>query len=195
MIASLEGTLQTKTLEGAVINVGGVGFAVTLPASTLSSIGGTGDRVRLYTHLQVRDDALNLFGFTSAEELGLFQMLIGITGLGPKLALAMLSTMSPEKIASAIAGENIAMLTQVPGVGKKVAARIVVELKDKVGAGLASAVMPEATRAENADALAALLSLGYSALEANEAVASLPLDVEANLEDRVRLALGYLANR
>lgn len=194
MIASLEGTLQTKTLEGAVINVGGVGFAVALPASTLSSIGGTGDRVRLYTHLQVRDDALNLFGFASAEELSLFQMLIGITGLGPKLALAMLSEMSPEKIAAAIAGENIAMITQVPGIGKKVAARIVVELKDKVGAGLVGVVMTE-TRAENADALAALLSLGYSVLEANEAVASLPLDVETNLEDRVRLALGYLASR
>jgi len=194
MIASLEGTLQTKTLEGAVINVGGVGFAVALPTSTLSSLGGTGDRVRLYTYLQVKDDGLNLFGFASAEELALFRMLIGITGLGPKLALAMLSTMSPEKIASAIAGENIAMLTQVPGIGKKVAARIVVELKDKVSSGFASVMLPE-TRAENADALAALLSLGYSALEANEAVASLPLDVETNLEDRVRLALGYLANR
>lgn len=194
MIASLEGTLQTKTPEGAVINVGGVGFAVALPASTLSILGGTGDRVRLYTYLQVKDDGLNLFGFASAEELALFRMLIGITGLGPKLALAMLSTMSPEKIASAIAGENIAMLTQVPGVGKKVAARIVVELKDKLSTGFASVMLPE-TRAGNADALAALLSLGYSALEANEAVASLPLDVETNLEDRVRLALGYLANR
>ena len=194
MIASLEGTLQTKTLEGAIINVGGVGFAVALPASALSAIGDTGDRVRLHTYLQVREDSLNLFGFTSAEELGLFQMLISVTGLGPKLALAMLSAMSPEKIAIAIAGENIAMLTQISGIGKKVAARIVVELKDKVDAGLAGVALPE-TRAENAEALAALLSLGYSALEANEAVASLPLDVETNLEDRVRLALGYLANR
>ncbi len=194
MIASLEGTLQVKTLEGAVVNVGGVGFAVALPSSTLDAIGDSGDRVRLYTHLQVRDDNLSLFGFASAEELGLFQMLIGVTGLGPKLALAMLSAMSPEKIANAIAGENIAQITQIPGIGKKVAARIVVELRDKVGSGLASVAPPE-TRAGNADALAALLSLGYSAAEANEAVASLPLDVETNLEDRVRLALAYLGNR
>jgi Holliday junction DNA helicase RuvA len=194
MIASLEGTLETKTTEGAVVNVGGVGFSVALPSSTITAIGNTGDRVRLYTHLQVRDDNLSLFGFASAEELGLFQTLIAVTGLGPKLALAMLSAMSPEKIAGAIAGENIALITQIPGIGKKMAARLVVELKDKVFAGIASVALPE-TRAENAEALAALLSLGYSVVEANEAVASLPLDVETNLEDRVRLSLAYLISR
>jgi len=194
MIASLEGTLETMTLDGAVINVGGVGFAVALPASTLSTLGSAGDRVKLHTYLQVREDSLNLFGFATAEELGLFGTLIGVSGLGPRLALAMLSTMNPEKIAAAIASGNTAAITMVPGIGKKMAERIVVELKDRVSAGLASITLPE-SRAENAETLAALLSLGYSAAEAGEAVASLPLDADTSLEDKVRLALAYLVHR
>ncbi len=193
MIASLEGILESRTLDGAVVNVGGVGFSVALPGSTLSTLGTAGDRVKLHTYLQVREDSLNLFGFTTAEELGLFETMIGVSGLGPRLALAILSTMDPEKIALAISSGNTAAMMLVPGIGKKMAERILLELKDKVGTGLGGDTLPE-TRAENAEALAALLSLGYSSVEANEAIASLPTDIDSNLEDRVRLALSYLAH-
>lgn len=189
MIASLKGTVESLYSDAVVINVGGVGFHVFVPASTLGAIGSTGGEVKLHTYLNVREDNLSLFGFLNPADLGLFHTLINISGLGPKLALAMLGAMDAEKLAAAIATGNLAMLTSVSGIGKKMAERIILELKDKVSSGMLS-ISPAASR-DNAEALAALVSLGYSTTEANEAVASLPVDSDADLEDKIRLALAY----
>ncbi len=194
MIASLEGRLESVGGEGAVINVGGVGFKVFMPTSDLAALGKPGQQVKVFTHTHVREDSISLFGFGTAEGLWLFETLIGVTGLGPKLALAMLSAMSPEQITMAIATGSADMLDMVPGVGKKVANRIILELKEKIGAGWA--VSPAAQVAqENTDVLAALTSLGYSAAEAVRAVGGLPDDPKLKLEEKVKLALQFLGNR
>ena len=194
MISSLHGKVESLGSDGAVINVGGVGFQVFMPTSTLSVVGVIGREVRLYTHLHLREDNAALYGFGSAEEMALFQALIGVTGLGPRLALAMLSAMSVEQLAMAIATGSADLLTAVPGIGKKVASRIVLELKEKIGAGWITTPPPEFAQ-ENADVLAALTSLGYSAVEAAKAVAALPASPEMSLEEKIKLALAYFGGK
>ena len=194
MIAGLHGKLQALGSDWAIIDVGGIGFQVHMPTSTQSILGAIGEEVELHTHLHLREDNATLYGFATTEELGLFQTLIGISGLGPKLALAMLSTMSVEKLTIAIATGNIDVLTVVPGIGKKTANRIILELKDKIGAGLIAA--PAAQLAEeNTEVLAALTSLGYSVSEATRAVASLPPSSDLSLEERIKLALQYFGGK
>ena len=190
MIASLKGRLDSLGSDGAVIDVNGIGFLVYMPTSTLSSLAGIGKEVHLHTYLHLREDSATLYGFASPDELRLFQTLIGVSGLGPKLALAMLSAMNLEQLTLAIATGNRELLTAVPGVGKKVAERIILELKDKIAAGWVTAPAVEFAEV-NTDVLAALTALGYSASEASQAVASLPADIEMGLEERVRLALQY----
>ena len=190
MLASLNGTLEALGTDWAIIKVGGIGFKVYLPTSALSQLGSPGDAVKVFTHLYVREDNISLYGATSTEELGLFETLIGVSGLGPRLALAMLGAMDAEKLAAAIATANNLVLTQVPGIGKKMAERIILELKDKVSAGLLAVSAPEMAP-ENAEVLAALISLGYSTTEATQAVASLPHEPGLSLEERIRLALSY----
>ncbi len=161
-----------------------------MPTSTLSTLGAVGKEVKLYTHLHLREDNATLYGFASTDELELFQTLINVSGLGPKLALAMLSAMSVEKLITAIVTSNAALLTVIPGIGKKVASRLILELKDKIAAGWVTTPAAELT-AENTDVLAALTSLGYSASEATRAVATLPHDQNLSLEEKLKLALGY----
>jgi len=127
MISSLHGKVESLSSDSAVINVNGVGFQVFMPTSTLSAIGAVGKEAHIYTHLHLREDNVALFGFASPEELALFQLLIGVSGLGPRLALAMLSGMSVEHLVTAIATGSIDLLTIIPGIGKKVASRIVVK--------------------------------------------------------------------
>jgi Holliday junction DNA helicase RuvA len=195
MIASLKGKLETLGVDEAVVDVGGVGFQVYMPTSTLSTLGAAGSEVKLHTHFHLREDNAALYGFATAEELDLFQLLLGVSGLGPRLALAMLSAMEVSQLASAIATANTALLTQVPGIGKKVANRLVLELKDKVAAGWLTAPAIELA-AESEDVLAALTALGYSAAEATRAVASLPPTAAAEpLEEKVKLALGYFGGK
>ncbi len=194
MIASLHGKLELLGSEWAVINVGGIGFQVFMPTSTLSTLSTSGEEVKLYTHLHLKEDNATLYGFGSADELGLFQTLISVSGLGPKLALAMLSAMNVEKLTMAIATGSTDLLTVIPGIGKKVANRLILELKDKVGAGWITA--PAAALAqENADVLAALTSLGYSVSEANRAVATLPPSSDLSLEEKIKVALGYFGGK
>jgi Holliday junction DNA helicase RuvA len=190
VIASLKGTLQALVSDGAVIDVHGLGFRVYMPTSTLSTLGAIGDEVELHTHLQLREDNATLYGFATPEELGLFQTLIGVSGLGPKLALSMLSAMSVEKLAMAIASGATDLLSEVPGIGKKTANRIILELKEKVAASWLTTPPPEFAE-ENAEVLAALTSLGYSVREASHAVATLPPDQKLTLEEKIRLALQY----
>lgn len=194
MIAGLRGKLESMGNDWAIIDVGGVFFQVYMPTSSLSQMGLPGDDVRIHTHMHVRDDALLLYGFSAAEELWLFETLLGVTGLGPRLALAMLSAMSADQITTAIATASSEMLTMIPGIGKKVADRIILELKEKIGAGW---VITPATQAaqENTDVLAALTALGYSSAEATRALAALPQDAAPDLEEKIKLALQYLGGK
>ncbi len=194
MIASLSGKLESVDGDGAIINVGGIGFRVAMPTTSLSSLGKPGTDVKVFTHLHVREDNISLFGFASAEELWLFDTLLGVTGLGPKLALAMLSALSPEQITMAIATGSTEMLNMIPGIGKKVASRIVLELKEKIGAGWIATPATQIAQ-ENTDVLTALTSLGYSAAEAVKAVAALPADEKLDLEEKIKLALQYFGSR
>lgn len=190
MIASLRGVVESLGTNRAIINVGGVGFRVYMPTSVLSTLGTVGENVTLHTHLHVKEDDLSLYGFSTADELYLFETLIGVSGLGPRLALAMLSTMNVEQLTMAIATGSTALLTSVPGIGKKMAERLVLELKDKIGAGLIATPAAQIAE-EHAEVLAALTSLGYSVSEASQAVVTLPRSSDLSLEERVRLALQY----
>ena len=194
MIASLHGTLESLGSDWAIININGVGLQVYMPTSTLSTLGATGKEAHLHTHLVLREDSITLYGFAATEEVELFQILIGVSGLGPRLALAVLSTMSVEQASLAIATGSVDLLTVIPGIGKKMAERLIVELKDKIGVGLIAA--PSAQLApENNNVLAALTSLGYSISEATRAVATLPLSSDLDLEEKVKLALQYFSGK
>jgi Holliday junction DNA helicase RuvA len=194
MIAGLHGKLESLGGDWAIINVGGIGFQVYMPTSTLSSLGKVGDEVHLHTQLHLREDSVAIYGFASADELRLFQTLLGVSGLGPKLALAMLSAMSLDKLTMAIATGSTDLLKVIPGVGKKTADRIILELKDKIAAGWVTT--PAAQLAEaNTDVLAALTSLGYSVAEATRAVATLPPSSDLSLEEKIKLALQYFTSK
>ncbi len=191
MIASLRGKLQQLGGEWAIIDVGGIGFQVYMPTSTLSTLGSIGTEVRLFTHLHLREDNATLYGFASADELRLFQSLISISGLGPKLALALLSAMNVEKLTMAIATASTDILCQVSGIGKKVAGRLILELKGKLGVDWLKTPAAQLAQ-ENTEVLAALTSLGYSVAEATRAIATLPAEsADLSLEEKVRLALQY----
>ncbi len=191
MIASLKGKLETIGSDWAVIDVNGVGFKVFMPTSTLSTLGAKGEDVELHTHFHLREDIAALYGFAAPEELGLFQTLISVSRLGPKLALSMLSAMSAEKLAMTIATGNANLLAEIPGVGKKTAQRIILELKEKIGAGWVTP--PPEFAEENAEVLGALTALGYSLREATRAIATIPPDPDLTLEEKIKLALGFFA--
>ena len=194
MIARLQGKLEAIAADSVIVNVNGVGFQVFLPTSTLSTIGNVGKEVKLYTHLHVREDIMALYGFGSADELRLFQIITSVSGIGPKLGLAMLSAMNTDQLTMAIATGNADLLTDIPGVGKKIASRIVLELKDKIGAGWITPAATEITQ-ENTDVLGALVSLGYSAAEASRAIGSLPKSGNLSLEEKIKLALQYFGGK
>jgi Holliday junction DNA helicase RuvA len=194
MIVAIDGTLENRGVDSVVVKVGPLSLLLSVPGSTLSRLGTAGDKVHLHTHLYVREDNLSMYGFSSADELALFQNLISVSGIGPKAALAFLSTLNVEQLASAIVGENVDLLTQVPGIGKKMAGRVVLELKGKLEKGWVGVVTP-ALAPDDADVVAALTALGYSLREATQAVSSLPNLSELDLEEKVRLALRQLAAR
>ncbi len=192
MIASLHGKLESLESDGAIVNVNGVGIQVHMPTSTINTLGSVGQEIHLLTHLVMREDSITLYGFGAAGELELFQILIGVSGLGPRLGLAVLSAMSVEQASTAIASGNTDLLTAIPGIGKKMANRLVLELKDKISAGLISVPAVQFAE-ENAEVLAALTSLGYSVAEASRAVATLPSS-DLALEEKIKLALQYFGS-
>ena len=194
MIAGVKGTIDSIGSNWVIVDVGGVSYQVFLPTSTLSSLGVVGQPVKLHTHLHVREDNLTLFGFGSARELALFQTLLSVSGIGPKLGLAMLSAMDVEQLAMVIASGETDMLTAIPGIGKKTASRIVLELKDKISTDWMVTQDLEAVQG-NSEVLAALTSLGYSVAEATRAVATLPPDSKMPLEDKIKLAFKYFGGK
>jgi Holliday junction DNA helicase RuvA len=191
VIARLSGTLAEVTADSAVIDVGGVGYLVQMSGKTLAAIGGVGAEVMILTELQVREDAWTLFGFGSTAERDSFRALTSIQGVGGRLALAILSVLSPDELARAVAHEDKAMIGRANGVGPKLAARIANELQGKLGvAGLGGAA-PAPRAGAAADALSALANLGFKPAEASAAVnaAQDELGPEATLDALVRLAL------
>lgn len=189
MIASLSGTIQTIGADHLVVRVGGVGVRVFVPRTVLEDTGGPGRAVFLHTHLQVRENDLTLYGFETEEDLRLFELLIGINKVGPKLALAILSTLSPELLRSAVAQEEAVILQRVPGIGKKSAEAILFGLRGKLDAGDGRAV--GLVSDVDADVIDILTGLGFSIVEAQAAVQKLPRDVK-ELDARVALALQQL---
>jgi len=171
MIASLTGTLAATSADWAVIDVGGVGYRVLASTRTLTALGPIGGAVTLHTEMQVREDAISLIGFTSADERDWFGILLAIQGVGAKVALAVLSVLPPAELARAIAAKDAAMVAQANGVGPKLAARIVNELKDRVPEfGPAPAIIAAPRGSPQADALSALANLGFRPVEAARAV-------------------------
>jgi len=191
MIASLQGVIDAVSKDSLIVNVNGIGFKVSVTTSVLSEMGAVGREVKLYTHFHIREDDMSLFGFGSFDEMKLFETLISVSGLGPKTAMGMLSAMSADQLAMAIASGSVEMLTTIPGIGKKTADRLILELKDKVGGVMISTPAGRAAQ-ENADVVAALVSLGYSVQETTRAVNALPTGKKLSLEEKVKLALQYL---
>jgi len=190
MIASLQGRSTAKGDNYVVIDVSGVGFKVFVPPSLLDRLSGIGQELNLFTHLHVRENELSLYGFGTHDELALFEMLLRVSGIGPKVALKIVSVMSVEALREAIARGDAAMLIRVPGVGKKTAERVMMDLKDKLGvAGLG--LHPGLTHVD-AEVISALTSLGYSIAEAQAALRSLPSE-DLALEEKIRLVLQHLA--
>jgi len=190
MIALLRGTVESISKDSIVVGVGGVGFRVHPSAMARARLGSTGQAIELFTHLHVRENELSLYGFASEEELALFELLLGVSGVGPKAAMAVLASGPPDVLRAAIANEQADVLTRVPGVGTRTAKAIILHLKDKVGGGLAPAPVSYLTDAD-AELLSALTGLGYSVVEAQTALASLPRDPTLPVEERLRQALAY----
>lgn len=192
MIARLEGILRTRDLQSVLLDVGGVGYEIEVPLSTLASLPEAGASVVLFTHLVVREDAHILFGFLRSRDRDLFRRLIRVNGIGARLALAMLSTMAADELAGHITGGNVAALTRVPGIGKRTAERVVLELGERLtelGFGAAAGGDVGAPgRGIEREAAAALEALGYRAADAERMVAAVRGQVETT-EALVRLAL------
>jgi Holliday junction DNA helicase RuvA len=190
MISRLRGTVLSVKPPIAVIDVGGVGFRVSCSQAALDTLdpGRTSD---LHTHLIVREDDLSLFGFASEEEVALFQTLLGVSGVGPRTALAMLSRLQPETLRAAIVNDRVDVISRVPGIGKKTAEKIIFTLKDKLGGLDAAPSVPMS--AVDTEVISALTALGYSVAEAQSALGSLPRGEKMDLEEKIRRALGYFA--
>lgn len=199
MIAHVRGRLVRKEPQEAIVDVGGVGYRVAIPLSTFYRIGEAGDEVSLLTHTHVREDALALFGFLTPGEQTLFERLIAISGVGPKLALSILSGIEAPDLVSALRASDVTRLTRIPGVGKKTAERLVLELKDKVQDLVAAgepAAAPQAASSKNDDLVSALVHLGYSRPEAERGVdRALKHGGDSRFEDLLRLALRALSGR
>ncbi len=190
MITSVTGALEAVRGDGVVVRVGGVGLYVQVPTSALETLGAPGDRVHLYTHLQVGEDTLHLYGFPTEAALRMFELLLGVGGIGPRSALSVLSTLAPEEVAGAIISEDADTLSRAPGIGKRSASRIILELKEKVEReGLAVAAGSAPSDGQVVDALTAL---GYSEAEARRALRALGNAQGLDLEERVRRALQNL---
>ncbi len=193
MIERLQGSVVSKAADNVVLSVSGVGFLLEVSAVTLRDVPSVGEEALLYTHLHVREDVLQLFGFSTEEERELFRLLISVSKIGPRLALAALSSRRPPELKRALANGDVALFASVPGIGRKTAERIILELREKMGdAGLAGAGVSGEGAGSVPDSVmiarSALVELGYSLAEADSLLG--PLDPGLRVEDLVRSALG-----
>lgn len=206
MIAHLNGTLLAKEATSVILDVGGVGYEVTIPVTTFYNLEEPGSSVQLRIYTHVREDSLQLFGFRTSRERELFTLLISVSGIGPKSGIAMLSGMSADEIIAAIRTNNLARLTSIPGVGRKTAERLVIELRDKISSLLSPALEEELAAASDGraaapsedalreDALSALSNLGYQKALAEKAVTqALSEGGDLSVEIILRRSLRYLS--
>lgn len=192
MIASVKGRLVEKTDNEVVVLVGGVGLKVGVPASVCARYG-LEEEIRLVTSMIVREDNISLYGFETREENELFRHLLRVSGVGPRLALAVLSAMPAEQFIQAVVSDQPALFNQVPGIGGKTAQKIILQLKDRLRADFGEKAI-QIVRDTDSDLLEALVGLGYSIVEAQTATQSLPKETPDDLEEKLRLALKYFSS-
>jgi Holliday junction DNA helicase RuvA len=192
MIDIVSGQVASVDRTSLVVMVGGVGLRINVPRTVFDTVHGPGHAVTLYTHLAVREDALTLYGFITEEDRTIFETLIGVSGVGPKLALSILSSLSIDHLRAAVGREEPEILTRVPGIGKKTAEKIIFELKGKLGVGM----MPGMSVLSDADTevIAALTGMGFSVVEAQSAIQSIPRDTPKDVESRILAALQYFSS-
>jgi len=186
MIATIKGIVTNLEDNLAILDVGGVGFAVFVPANITLHIG---EQQVLYTHLHVRENELTLYGFLDPDEKQLFEILLSVSGVGPKAALSVMSTLSADTLRRAVLNDQPEVLSRAPGVGKKTAQAIVLHLKDKIARQGYSGIQ---VNEDDADIIAALTALGFSVVEAQRALQQLPRDVELSLDQKIRRTLAML---
>ncbi len=187
MIVGIQGILEATGPDWVHLRIGGVTLQVSVPATAIGELGPTGSQARLFTHLRIRDDQPVLYGFPDSPALELFQVLLAVSGVGPRMSLALISSLGVAGVQQAIAGGDVVALSTVTGVGRRTAGRLVLELKGKLEADspAAAALSP----ANDAEVIAALTALGYSANEARQAVSDLDRSPDLTVEDRIRMAL------
>jgi Holliday junction DNA helicase RuvA len=191
MIRSIRGIVLHIGEGELTLEVGGIGLRIAITGSVPAAGPEVGKPFVLHTYLSVREDELSLYGFQSAEERGLFEVLLGVSGIGPKLAISVLSNLSPDVLRSAVANNQPEILTRVPGIGKKTGEKIIFHLKDILSAPAVDIRVPSDVDTE---VLGVLTGLGYSLVESQTAVQSIPEDAKDDLEERVRLALQYFSS-
>lgn len=191
MISGVRGVLEHVGADSIIVGVGGISLRVFVPATVINRAPPIGQPVQLLTYLNVREDALTLYGFQSPDDLSLFEQLLGVTGVGPKLALTMLSSVSGETLRAAIASEKVENLLPIPGVGRKLAGRLILELRGKLSSP-AEATAATATPVD-VEVTEALIGLGYSPADAQVAIQSIASSDATDLEERIRLALQFFA--
>ncbi len=191
MIVGLEGTVAAFAGDHIVLNVGGVFYKVFMPGTAVASIAKVGKKAKVHTHLYVREDQLTLYGTEDDRQLKMFETLLAVTGIGPKAALSILGSMPMDALENAIANGNVDLLTRVPGIGRKTASRLVLELKGKldITASIAGTAIPPSAAAEVVEALA---GLGYNPAEIQAALMALPADAELSTEEMIMFALKRL---
>ncbi|MEA3341841.1 MAG: Holliday junction branch migration protein RuvA [Chloroflexota bacterium] len=191
MIARLSGTVWSVGEDHVVVRVGGIGIRVRVPPDAPARLGDAGQPVELFTHLHVREKELALYGFLTQDDLALFKLLLSVSGVGPKVALALLGVISPDMLRQAVTQGKPALLSRAPGVGPKTAKSIIFHLKDKIipTGAKAAPLLSDA----GAQVIAALTGLGFSVVEAQAAIQSLPQDEDLSIEEQVRQALAYFA--
>jgi Holliday junction DNA helicase RuvA len=196
MIASIRGTLISKTPTEVVVDTQGVGYSVSIPVSTYASLGNVGNTVTLLTHLHVREDVLQLYGFSTEEERSIFRLLISVSGIGPKMAQTILSGITVPDLKHHVTSANLAALTTIPGVGRKLGERLIVELRDKIGkvetSGFTPASPSDSQSRIRSEALLALTSLGYARPAAEKALLAALKDSngkELSVEELIKVSL------
>ena len=189
MIASVRGTVERISPGEMVVDVGGIGLRIAVTAGVLQQAPQVGQPIFLHIAFIVREEAISLYGFPSLEERQLFDLLLQVSGIGPRLALSVLSSLSPELLRTAVAQAQPEILTRVPGIGRKTADKIVFELKDKLEAPALGGLQPPS--GTDTEVLQALTSLGYTVVEAQTALQSIPAEAPDSVEERVRLALQH----
>jgi len=196
MFAYIKGTLEYKCSDYLIVEANGIGYKIFTSISTIETAGRVGEQVKIYTYLHVREDIINLYGFLTQEELGMFELLISVSGIGPKAAISVLSSISPSKFGLAVITDDIKTLTKAPGIGNKTAQRIILELKDKIKneqLSLPDGItggenVPEKSNSIISEAVSALMVLGYSGAEASRAVSAVYSD-NMDLETIVKQSL------